>query len=228
MLKRMVKLKPALLILGLNGDIQLPLSSLDWRIIELSIKLVLEVFARAERFMVAEKRVTISLVPTALRSIRHSIGDAIAKLTTTTTAATSEEQGDSSAEGDEERRASQIVLEGIQMLFEDFEQRWGENKQDLSKLSDTIALAEALDPQQRAMDLLQKDMPALAGEERPNDADQEKERVANKNGKRRRRENDVASSDSKRRKIKKEQRKSQKEIESALDMDLIWKAAESE
>ncbi|KAI9921857.1 hypothetical protein PsorP6_002263 [Peronosclerospora sorghi] len=74
------------------------------------------------------------------------------------------------------------------MLFEDFEQRSGENKQDLTKLSDTIALAEALDPrtkpyvskdsplwlliEQRATDLLQKDMPALAGEERPNDADQ--------------------------------------------------------
>ncbi|KAI9912754.1 hypothetical protein PsorP6_005227 [Peronosclerospora sorghi] len=213
MLKRMVKLNPALLIIGLNGDIQLPLSSLDWCIIELSIKLVRGVFARAERFMEAEKRVTISLVPTALHSIRHSIGDAIVKLTTTTIAATSEEQDDSSAEGDEERRASQIVLVGIQMQFEDFEQRWAENKKDLTKLLDTIALAEELDPrtkqyvskdipvwlliEQRAMDLLQKDMPALAGEDRANDADQEKEGVANKNGKRRRLENDVASSDSK-------------------------------
>ncbi|KAI9917098.1 hypothetical protein PsorP6_017229 [Peronosclerospora sorghi] len=212
MLKRMVKLKPALLILRLNGDIQLPLSSLDWRIIELSIKLVLEVFAVAER----REASNISLVPTAIRYIRHSIGDAIAKLTTTTTAATSEEQADYSAEGDEERRASQVVLEGIQMLFEDFEKMWGENKQDLTKLSDTIAFPEALDPrtkpyvskdspvwlliEQRSMDLLQKDMPALAGEERPNDADQEKEGVANKNGMRRMRENDVASSDLKRRK----------------------------
>ncbi|KAI9911211.1 hypothetical protein PsorP6_008725 [Peronosclerospora sorghi] len=125
MLKRMVKLKPELLILGFNGDIQIPLSSLDWRIIELSIKLVLEVFSRAERFMESEKRVTISLVPTALRSIRHSISDAIGKPTDTTTAATSKEQADSSAEGYEERRARQIVLEGIQILFEDFEQRWG-------------------------------------------------------------------------------------------------------
>ncbi|KAI9918529.1 hypothetical protein PsorP6_011621 [Peronosclerospora sorghi] len=104
MLKRMVKLKPVLLILGINGNIQLPLSSLDWSIIELSIKLELEVFGRAEMFMEAKKRVTISLVPTDLRSIRHYISDTIAKQTTTTTAATSEEQADSSAEDDEERR----------------------------------------------------------------------------------------------------------------------------
>ncbi|KAI9918528.1 hypothetical protein PsorP6_011620 [Peronosclerospora sorghi] len=76
------------------------------------------------------------------------------------------------------------------MLFEDFEQRWGENKQDSPNLD------EALDPrtkpyvrndspaclliEQREMDLLQKDMPSLAGEERSNDADQEKEGVAKK------------------------------------------------
>ncbi|KAI9922355.1 hypothetical protein PsorP6_000955 [Peronosclerospora sorghi] len=107
--------------------------------------------------MEAKKRVNISLVPTALRSNRHSIGDAIAKLTTTTTAATSEEQADSSAEGDEERRASQIVLEGIKMLFEDFEQRWGENKQELTKLSDTIDLAKELDP--RTKPYVSKDSP---------------------------------------------------------------------
>ncbi|KAI9921979.1 hypothetical protein PsorP6_002244 [Peronosclerospora sorghi] len=75
MLKRMVNLNPALVILRLN---------------DISIKLVLKVFARAETFMEADERVTISLVPTALRSILHSIGDAIANLTTTTTAATSE------------------------------------------------------------------------------------------------------------------------------------------
>ncbi|KAI9914497.1 hypothetical protein PsorP6_008598 [Peronosclerospora sorghi] len=106
------------------------------------------------------------------------------------------------------------------MLFEDFEQRWGENKQDLTKLSDSIALVEALDPRTKPTSSngsVAKRYAGPGGEERPNDADQEKERVANKNGKRRRRENDVASSDSKRRKIKGKKRKSQKEIESALD-----------
>jgi hypothetical protein len=116
---------------------------------------VLESFARAEKYLEADKRVTISLIPVTIRSMRQSLCEDIERLT-----AMSDDDATQIMEAaatEAQCKASRIVLEGTKNLYRDFQQRWGETDDNLKDISEIISIAEALDP--RTKDLV--DQPAV-------------------------------------------------------------------